>query len=118
MPYSNGWLVNDAGKAAVSAGPVTNPVYQGGAAYAADGTRYVSLYGGSVGATDVYLNGFLHSATGQLKYVASLPSPAYVKDGITINSVGAAYLDSAGARASFLRGIGLTASGALTVTGI
>lgn len=118
MPIQNGWLITDAGKATVSSDAVADAVYNHGAAFKADGTRFVILDSGSVAATAVPLNGTTHTATGAMYYVTSLPDPAFVINGIVHNERGSMYLNAVDDPQWFLAGIGVRNDGALVVTGI
>lgn len=119
MPtFQAGWLVDDDGQAFVTDAAVMGPFYLHGAAFTEDGHRYVSLYGGSLAATDVHIAGIAHTAEGAMIYVDSLPSPAFMVAGWTVNEDGAVYLENDGTAVSYLAGKGLAADGALCVTGL
>jgi hypothetical protein len=118
MAIVNGWLINGAQKATISAAAVTNPFFLNGSAYAGDGTRFVALFGGSVLATDVNRGGVLHNSAGAMYYITAVPTPIVFRSPFSCNQFGAVLIDSVGAVVTSINGLGFTATGALAETGV
>ncbi len=118
MPISNGWLITDAGLATITLTAISgDAVYNHGAAFRADGTRFTIADAGSIAATAVSLNGTAHTFDGRMYTVTVLPNPAFFINGIAHNGRGSMYVSTSAAQ-QYLAGIGVRDDGARCVVAV